>query len=187
MAYSDTPLSTEAKRISQPKIKENFVGIKDIISVDHVDFGTGNSGKHQQVTFTEQVAHPETAEDEIKLYCKKNGAIEALWIQPADQIAGHAGFDISTLSITVDANETKLVTLPSGVRLYWLKWTMNAAETNKDLDMGTAFNIFSSLFFTPLNNSAVNYSVTKNTVNNFTIHRSASAVATTADILLMGF
>jgi len=187
MAYVDKPDATDLKSQSQRDIKQNFTELNTIISVDHETFTSTNAGKHKQVTLTEQAAHPATGEEEIKLYCKKNAeGVESLFIQPADRALGDVGFDITTLTELVDAIETKMVILPSGVKLYWLKLEMSAATTEFILNMGTTFNTFSSLFFTPLNNSRVNYSVTKNTINNFTIHRSVYTLATVADILLMG-
>jgi len=73
MAYSDVPFTIdETLSVSQPKIKQNFLDINTVISVDHETFGAANGqGKHKWVKLTEQVDQA-TLVNEMALYIKDN-------------------------------------------------------------------------------------------------------------------
>ena len=50
MAYVDTPLAAQRLKDSQPQIRQNFIEINNLISVDHYTFGNPNAGYHMKVT-----------------------------------------------------------------------------------------------------------------------------------------
>lgn len=67
MPYNDTPVRTEQKRQSCPKMAENFDILQPFLQHDHDALALGN-GDHTVVNLKDQTTHPVTAIGDLALY-----------------------------------------------------------------------------------------------------------------------
>jgi len=115
MAYSDVPFTIdETLSVSQPKIKQNFLDINTVISVDHETFGAANGqGKHKWVKLTEQVDQA-TLVNEMALYIKDNVTEPNLYLRKEN-----SGTIFNLTPSTVGHATPGYEVLPSGLILKW--------------------------------------------------------------------
>lgn len=128
LAYNDTPLSTDQINQTQAPIRTNFLNIRTLLGVNHVDFADADNGKHKFVTFPLQGAAPVFLAGEVGLYNQAAvapfGTFNELFIHKLTR-QGNATADIPfTASIlsTSDPLPTNAVGwtyLPSGIILQW--------------------------------------------------------------------
>lgn len=113
MAYKDIPLPGDAKNVSQADIRGNFSDIQTLVTKNHVDFGVGDTGKHNFIQLPAQGADPTTNDTEIALFCKNNAAgIPSLYFRPKT--------DGAVINCTDSTQNPKGYTnLPSGIILQW--------------------------------------------------------------------
>ncbi len=139
LAYNDTPLSTDQINQTQAPIRTNFLNIRTLLGVNHVDFADVDNGKHKFVTFPLQVAAPVFLAGEVGLYNQAAvapfGTFNELFIHKLTT-QGTATADIPfTASILSTSNPLPATNsdgwtyLPSGLILQW-KHTGAVAGSN---------------------------------------------------------
>ena len=132
MAYVDTPIATDGKNKSQGEIKQNFIELDAIISVDHEAFtaAVGTAGKHKQVRFpdmTIDAAHPlETSATEVMLYSDAG----KLKLRPPGQAAGVQTGEFNLTPSAVGHATNGYEVLPSGLKIAWGFAAITGAGTN---------------------------------------------------------
>lgn len=72
-----TPDAASPMNQTTQLIQDNFQAINELVQVDHVEFNTENSGKHNQVTMQFQSEDPETSVTDLSLYVKATGSPNA--------------------------------------------------------------------------------------------------------------
>lgn len=107
---------------SQSQLLANFQEISNLIGVNHVNFGSGNEGKHNFVTMPVQGAAPVTAAGELALF-SQTSAISGLpamaWVQ---QSAGTVVEFTTAGSLTLGWFRT-----PSNILVKWGSNTFTGA------------------------------------------------------------
>jgi hypothetical protein len=123
---ANIPQPTDQISQSQDQILQNFQSIQNLIDVNHVDFASGDQGKHKWVTMPVQGAIPPSgsgfASGEIGLYNATNATttVSELYINKTDQVTVvQVPSTASTLSInSAPAMNAGMWTyLPSGILL----------------------------------------------------------------------
>jgi|SRR3989338_4180530 len=148
MAYSDTPLSNEALKTSQPKIRTNYSDIQTAFSVNHSPISGANNGKHTKVLFPEGAAQT-AAVNQIVMYAQEyTQTTETELFVRKNAVAG---IPFTAYGSNVIAGATVYWTfLPSGVLLKFGNFSFSGtASASINLNAAgptfTAASIFSGL------------------------------------------
>jgi hypothetical protein len=157
VAYNaNIPQSTDLLSQSQGDILANFQALQTLIDVNHVDFASGNQGKHFFVQFPVQSPVPTTGAGEVGLYCQTSAYTGNPELVVSHQSA--AGITEFTSSLKA-ANGWSY--LPSGILLKWGNATANGSTTINFPTAGT-IPVFSSVFsmiLTPFQNVATDANI----------------------------
>lgn len=120
MPYNaNIPQSTDLISVSQGDLLANFQALNTFLNVNHVDFSSGNAGKHKWVTFPVQGSSPVIALGDIALFSKNS----TLTTFNELFITNQAGTE--TPITASDPATTGWAYLPSGLLL---KWGVNAGN-----------------------------------------------------------
>ncbi len=111
MALTILPNAGQNLLVTRDAIRNNFQTLDTAFTVNHVDYGNANQGKHNFVSMPYQTTSPATAAGEIALYSQ--GGV--LYLQPAGQTAGHAGTPLGGTGL----QGTGWAQLPSGMLFLW--------------------------------------------------------------------
>lgn len=131
MAYNaQIPQATDQLSQSQADLLANFQALQTIIDINHVDFASGDQGKHKWVTFPVQGAAPVFAAGEVGMYnlLSTVTAIDELFLNKI--VSGGAAVQIPMTSSILSTNAAPAVFtagwsyLPSGMII---KWAANIA------------------------------------------------------------
>lgn len=126
---STIPQSTDQLSKSQGDLLNNFGAIMSLIDQDHVDFaaGTGNAGKHKQVTFPVQSPAPTFTGGDLGLYSflSPTTAINELYINKLN--AASVNYQVQMTSSILSINAAPVYNapgngwsyLPSGILIKW--------------------------------------------------------------------
>jgi len=128
MPLNDVPLASQSLGQTQAPIRANFATIAAAFPVDHVDYGLGDQGKHNKVTFPQQAVLPATGANEVALYCANSdihALTPALYFKDAGFGVGVPGYNFTDAVYTA-AGRTKL---PSGIVLCWGSDIINVGTT----------------------------------------------------------
>lgn len=139
MAYNaNIPQPTDLLSASQPQILANFQALQTLIDVNHVDFASGNQGKHAFVEMPVQFPVPVTIAAEVGLYCQTS----AITAQPELVFSRQFG---STAPAAVQITEFTSAgwtnpgwaRLPSGILLKWHSGIGFGGATTKVVNVNT--------------------------------------------------
>lgn len=153
MAYQNNiPQPTDQLAVSQADILGNFAAIQTLINVNHVDFASGDQGKHKWVTLPVQTPSPPIAFNpgELALYSFLNPttSVNELYINKTNQFAvvqvPMTASILSTNSAPVGGTQGWSY-LPSGILL---KWGFGTATGSTDFLFPVAADIpaFTAVF-----------------------------------------
>lgn len=147
MAYNpNIPQPTDILSQSQGDILDNFQAIDVWVDVDHVDFGSPDEGKHNQVTFVVQGAQPTFLAGEIGLYnfLSPLTGVDELYI--TNQAGINTQLSASTLSTNANPgnNISGWTYLPSGILLKWGNGTANG-NTPFTFPVGPTIPVFTNV------------------------------------------
>lgn len=115
MPYNpNIPQAADLLSQSQGDILANFQALQTLIDVNHVDFASGDQGKHKWVSLPVQGASPVTAATEIALFSRTSAltTVPELCIR----FAGNGTVIEATSTLLANNGWTYL---PSGVLLKW--------------------------------------------------------------------
>jgi len=154
MAYqANIPQATDAMSQSQIDLQNNFGALQTLIDVNHVDFASGDQGKHKFVTFPVQMVAPtinlgeiglynflsaRTAKDELYLINSSGATVP---LTESQQVAGSAGWAY----------------LPSGVLMKWGN-SVATGLTTITFPTGASIPSFNSIFSMQVTTAYVNSS-----------------------------
>ena len=179
MAYNpNIPQPTDLLSQSQTDILANFQAIQTLIDVNHVDFASGNQGKHFFIQFPVQSPVPTTGGGEVGLYCQTS-----TYTTNPELVFSHqngAGIVEFTSSLQASAGWTYL---PSGILLKWGQGTANGSATI-NFPVAATIPVFNNVFsvqLTPYQNtvSDANIFVTLTSFNATSITAYGSTRVTT--------
>jgi hypothetical protein len=164
MAYNaNVPQSTDLLSQSQSDILNNFIAIQTLIDVNHVDFASGDAGKHKFITFPVQNPAPTFAAGEEGLYSFLN----ATTVQNELYVHKQTGATTAEIPFTasiLSTNSAPIVNsggwtyLPSGLLLLFGHSTANGntaftfAALNPSAPVFT--NVLSIILCTAYNNAS---------------------------------
>lgn len=118
MAYQDKPNPNDQLSQSQSDIRNNFLDINSLVSLNHVTFNMGaDSGKHKFLQMPEQLPVPATAANEMALYTKQGSSgLAEMFIRKESN-----GIEIEFTNGTLvgGLSSTGFTALPSGILLKW--------------------------------------------------------------------
>lgn len=147
------PQPTDQLSISQGDLLDNFQALQALIDVNHVDFASGDEGKHKWVTFPVQVAAPAFAPGEVGLYNKLPAApfpltgVDELFIQKSNG---------TNIPMTASQQATPGWTyLPSGILLKWGNATALPGSNTFTFPAAATIPAFANIFafyLTPIGN-----------------------------------
>lgn len=116
MSYNaNIPQATDQLATSQSDILNNFMAIKTLIDVNHVDFANSNQGKHSFIEFPVQSPAPTTAAGEVGLYCQTS----TLTSQPELVFSKQSGTGIYEFTSSGQLTNGGWARLPSGILYKW--------------------------------------------------------------------
>jgi len=152
MAYNQNiPQPTDLLAISQADLLNNFIALQTLIDVNHVDFASGDEGKHKFVTMPVQGAAPAFAGGEVGLYNKLPAAPFPLTGQNELFINKSNGTNIPfTASAQASPGWTYL---PSGILIKWGSGTATPGSNTFTFPANVntpAFASIFSMFLTPV-------------------------------------
>lgn len=108
------PLDGQSLSNSKPQIRSNFTVINTAFSVNHLDLGAVDQGKHKFLQMPQQGSAPATAVDEGGLYAKiVSGVTSLFWRQQNN------GAEIRLTGVTPVALANGYSTLPGGIIVQW--------------------------------------------------------------------
>lgn len=115
MAYNNAiPASTDSLQVDQPAMLANFQAIQTLIGINHVNFNTGNQGKHNVVEFPAPTTFAGTSAGEVALFA----VTSTLTGNP--ELAFQHQTNATAYEFTSRvANTTGWARLPSGILLKW--------------------------------------------------------------------
>ncbi len=114
MAYNQNiPASTDLISTSQGDILANFQALYTFLNVNHVDFSSGNAGKHKWVDFPVQGSSPVIAVGDVALFNKNSALTTANELF----VTNSAGTEYAVTAD--DAATTGWCYLPSGLLVKW--------------------------------------------------------------------
>ena len=191
MAYDkDTPASINEKfSTSWQKINNNFNAIKTLIDQDHETFGSGDDGKHKQITFTQQSSDSTTGSNEVALYAKDNGGTCNLYYR--DESSGTVyNMTPNNAGHSNDGYEV----LPSGLVLCWGRLTVSTGSASGTgtaaYTFTTSYRVMSSVYFSgnynALDGMMASVSVSGNTVTATRSDSSHNSAPLSVDYLIIG-
>ena len=164
MAYVDTPLAAQRLKDSQPQIRQNFIEINNLISVDHYTFGNPNAGYHMKVTLPTQGINPVIPAGDVGLWAQIPVGVplttfNELYIQRQD--------GSQTPMTAKNANNLGWTYFPSGILIKWGSVGVNG--TNVAVLFPDDVNVTIPRFTTILNvtvspNGAANSNIVANLV-----------------------
>ncbi len=158
MAYNpNIPQSTDALSQSQLDLLANFQALQTLIDVNHVDFASGDQGKHKWVTFPVQAGAPGFGAGEDGLfnlpYNNNTSTVNELFVHK--QTAAGTSNIPSTCSIlsqsTPGNNSGGFTFLPSGILLKWVTTGATTGLTTVTLTgAAPTFTAIFSVILTPV-------------------------------------
>lgn len=161
MAYNQNiPQPTDLLSVSQGDLLNNFMALQTLIDINHVDFASGDQGKHKFVTFPVQGAAPVFLGGEVGLYNLLPGVPFPLTGQNELFINKSNGTNIP---ITASAQASPGWTyLPSGLVVKWGTATANPGSTlitfPANVNTPAFTNIFTMLI-TPIGTVGSNFNI----------------------------
>lgn len=103
MGYNTSiPNTGQSLAFTRDPIRNNFQLIKNLINVNHGDFGSSIEGKHKFVQFPEITQGPSTLVNEGALYTKVSGGITRLFWRPENQLVGGSEFELTNIDPFLD-------------------------------------------------------------------------------------
>ena len=164
MAYQNNiPQATDRLKDSQSDIQDNFAEIETLVTVNHVDFGNPDQGKHKWVTFPVQGGAPSFATGEDGLYNLPYNNVGSGGPQLLNelfvhkQVAGGASVDIPFTASILSQDAAPLSGangwsyLPSGILLRWANVTGTGPDTvTMDTATFPGFNTLYNVIITPV-------------------------------------
>ena len=113
---ANIPQPTDQLSVSQADILNNFMAIKTLIDVNHVDFSGGaNQGKHFFIEFPIQSPVPTTAAGEVGLYSQTS----TLTSQPELVFSKQSGTSVYEFTSSGQLANGGWVRSPSGILMLW--------------------------------------------------------------------
>lgn len=175
MAYqANIPQPTDLLSQSQSDLLNNFQALQTLIDVNHVDFASGDQGKHKWVTFPLQGAIPPAGSGfgagELGLYNATSPLTtqNELYINKTNQVTV---VQVATTASILSSNSAPAqnsfgwTMLPSGIVLKWGNFSgftgLNTVTLTTSAADGPTLNQILSVQLTPYNTSAgdVNFAV----------------------------
>jgi hypothetical protein len=158
MAYNpNIPQPTDILSQSQGDLLDNFQAIDVWVDIDHVDFGSPDEGKHNQVTFVVQGVQPSFLSGEIGLYnfLSPLTGVDELYI--SNQAGILTQLSASTLSTNINPgnNVSGWAYLPSGMLLKFGNGTANG-NTSIAFPVGPTIPVFTNVMNVELTTFANN-------------------------------
>lgn len=150
MAYNQNiPQPGDLLSQSQVDLLANFQAIKTLIDVNHVDFASGNQGKHFFIQFPVQSPVPTTGGGEVGLYSQTS----TFTGNPELVFSHQSGTGITEFTSSLQASAGWSY-LPSGILLKWGNSTANGSATTTFPVAGTipVFNNVFTVLLTPFQN-----------------------------------
>lgn len=119
--YNDTPQAAQARDVTQPLIRNNFLGIAGAFEVDHIAIDAASDwGKHNFVTLPEQAASPTTLVNEGAVFSRQ-GALSSV-----TELCFRRESNGSVIEFTGGTlAEPGWTRLPSGLLVKWGNTTAN--------------------------------------------------------------
>jgi hypothetical protein len=144
MAYANIPQATDQLSQSQADLLANFQALQVLIDVNHVDFASGDQGKHKWITWPVQGAAPAFAAGEVGAYnlLSTVTSIDELFLNKI--VSGGAAVQIPMTASILSTNNSPGLNvvgwtyLPSGVLL---KWGQGSANGTTNFTFPVAANI----------------------------------------------
>lgn len=171
---ANVPQPTDLLSQSQSDLLNNFQALQTLIDVNHVDFASGDQGKHKWVTFPVQAAIPPAGSGfgagELGLYNAVNATTtkSELYINKTNQatvVQIPSTASILSQNSNPGLNSQGWSYLPSGMVLYWGSFTgvtgLNVVTLNTAPPFGPTLTAIASVQLTPYDTTAgdVNFSV----------------------------
>ena len=162
MPYNgNIPQATDLLSSSQPLIQGNFTAIQTLIDVDHVDFASGNQGKHFRVSLPVQSPAPSFSAGDVGLYSFQNSRTSQneLYINKINQATVTqipATASILSTSSSPGPNSSGWTYLPSGILIKWGSATIDSTITpvqTVTFPAGATIPVFSQIFSMQLTTS----------------------------------
>lgn len=164
MAYNaNVPQPTDLLSQSQSDLLNNFIALQTLIDVNHVDFASGDQGKHKFITFPVQSPAPTFAAGEEGLYSFLNTTTSQNELYVHKQ-TGATTAEIPFTASVLSANSAPILNsggwtyLPSGILMLFGHGTANGntAFTFAALNPGAPVftNVLSMVLCTAYNNSS---------------------------------
>lgn len=158
MSYqNDIPQATDRLKDSQSDILDNFAEIETFVTVNHVDFGSADQGKHKWVTFPVQGSAPAFSTGEEGLYNlpynNTASTVNELFIHK-QLSTGTADIPFTASILSQNATPTSLAAgwsyLPSGLLIKWGS-ASGTGTTTVNVDGGSfpSFNTIFNVLLTP--------------------------------------
>lgn len=157
MALNNVPLPGQTLNNSRNPINQNFVTIDNIFSVNHVDYGAVDAGKHKWVALPVQAAAPPGgafAAAEVGLYSFLNPVTNhnELYVNKTNQVTvTQIPATASRLSVTSNptAGTGMWTYLPSGIIIKSGTTAVNAGATTITIAGAPAFAAILSVMVAP--------------------------------------
>lgn len=141
MAYNNNiPQAAETLKQSQPELLANFAAIGTWLSVDHNPFNTVDAGKHQQVTFVQQMNTPDIENNRICLYSKTPTSGALTGVNELFKVNSFGSDNTAEKEFPMTASEQLAIGysyLPSGLLLKWGTVTKTGNATINFPNSGT--------------------------------------------------
>lgn len=182
MAYNpNIPQPTDLLSQSQNDILDNFQALQTFLDVNHVDFASGDQGKHKWASFPVQGASPATLATEVAVFSR----VSALTTNNELCLRLQAnGAVVEMTSAFKNANGWSF--LPSGILLKWGGAAAGGAGNfTLTYPVGATIPVFNQVFIVLLQaQTASTAFVTAQTAVNFTVTTSGAG---NWDYLALGF
>lgn len=120
MAYNQNiPQPTDQISQSQSQILGNFQALKTLIDIDHVDFASGNQGKHNKSTYPVQAMAPAFVAGEVGIFnlLSASTAVNELNVTNSSGITTAFTSSILSTNAAPALNSGGWTLLPSGIHL----------------------------------------------------------------------
>lgn len=163
MAYQNNiPQATDQLSVSQADILNNFAALSTFLNINHVDFASGDQGKHKWVTLPVQTPSPPIAfgAGEVAIYSFLNPTTSQneLYINKTNQVTVKqipATASILSLTSAPASNAGGWTYLPSGLLLKFgsSAGTLSGLVTVTPTD-GPAFTQMLTVLVTPYNGTS---------------------------------
>lgn len=138
MALNQVPNPNQTLAQTNAPIKQNFATIDSGFSVDHVTFGAGGVGKHQQITIPDSTPAPTFLAGEIGLFNQTAAPTAArpdIWMARGVS----AAFPITGYEFNNTASDGRGWTyLPSGLKMIWGKASVVGAGSTTTITFNSS-------------------------------------------------